>query len=94
MMWFWKKKGADIEPERIDIGGESEPGDELNEYSGTWRAVKKYATEEITRLREANDATTADATRTAILRGKIAALKDVLAMPENKKRGLIAPQEE
>lgn len=48
--------------------------------SPTWRALEQYALARISTLREKNDSTSMDAIRTAELRGRIAALKDLLAL--------------
>ena len=48
--------------------------------SPTWRAIEKLAGQQLTTLREKNDSLSLDAIRTAELRGRIAALKDLLAL--------------
>lgn len=48
--------------------------------SPTWRAIEKLASQELATLREKNDSLTLDAIRTAELRGRIASLKDLLAL--------------
>lgn len=50
--------------------------------SPTWRAIEKLASQQLGVLREKNDSPTLDAIRTAELRGRIASLKDLLALAE------------
>lgn len=89
MNWkFWKDEDG-TPMLKIDVGAFHEQGDELNEHSATWKTVKRYAEQEIQNLREANDSTTADETRTAVIRGRIAALKDVIDLPHAKQGGLL-----
>lgn len=48
--------------------------------SPTWRAIERFAQAQITVLRERNDSLTLDALRTAELRGRIQAFKELLAL--------------
>ena len=48
--------------------------------SPTWRAVEQFAQHRLDTLREKNDSPSMDAIRTAELRGRIAAWKDLLAL--------------
>ena len=48
--------------------------------SQTWRALEQHALARISTLREKNDSPSMDAIRTAELRGRIAAWKDLLAL--------------
>jgi hypothetical protein len=48
--------------------------------SQTWRALEQHAKQQIATLREKNDGQSLDALRTAEIRGRIAAWKDVLAL--------------
>lgn len=52
----------------------------LDITSQTWRAVEAYAQTQLTTLREKNDSPTMDVIRTADLRGRIAAWKELLAL--------------
>lgn len=52
----------------------------LDFTSTTWRAIEHMAQERIATLREKNDSPSMDALRTAELRGRIAAWKDLLAL--------------
>jgi len=52
----------------------------LDFTSPTWRAIEHTAQVRIATLREKNDSPSMDATRTAELRGRIAAWKDLLAL--------------
>lgn len=48
--------------------------------SPTWRVIERFAQAQITVLRERNDSLTLDALRTAELRGRIQAFKELLAL--------------
>ncbi len=48
--------------------------------SPTWRAIERTAQEQIDTLRVKNDSPSMDALRTAELRGRIAAWKELLAL--------------
>lgn len=48
--------------------------------SPTWRAIDQLAQDRIATLREKNDSPSMDAVRTAELRGRIAAWKELLAL--------------
>ncbi|MFC4923594.1 hypothetical protein [Delftia deserti] len=48
--------------------------------SPTWRAIERHANAQIDTLRKKNDSPTMDALRTAELRGRIAAWKELLAL--------------
>lgn len=52
----------------------------LDLTSPTWRAIEQLAQDRITTLREKNDSPSMDALRTAELRGRIAAWKELLAL--------------
>ncbi|WP_423459966.1 hypothetical protein [Ottowia sp. VDI28] len=54
----------------------------LDLTSPTWRALKAHADQQIATLREKNDGFTLDAIRTAELRGRIAAWKELLALAQ------------
>ena len=63
-------------PQAKDTGGMKG----LDFTSTTWRVIERTAQERIATLREKNDSPSMDATRTAELRGRIAAWKDFLAL--------------
>lgn len=52
----------------------------LDPQSPTWHALEQHALARIAALREKNDAPSLDALRTAELRGRIAAWKELLAL--------------
>lgn len=54
---------------------------QLDFTSPTWRALAANAEKQLATLREKNDSTSMDATRTAELRGRIAVWKELLALP-------------
>ncbi|NUX58660.1 hypothetical protein [Paraburkholderia youngii] len=49
--------------------------------SRTWTHIEAYLQERLAKCREKNDNSKLDATETARLRGEIAAIKDLLALP-------------
>ena len=55
---------------------------EIDFNSPTWRAVERYAQQQITVLREKNDSQGLDVVRTADIRGRIAAWKELLALAD------------
>ncbi|MDR2333731.1 MAG: hypothetical protein LBE61_09630 [Burkholderiaceae bacterium] len=52
----------------------------LDLNSPTWRVLQQHADEQIATLREKNDSPNLDALRTAEIRGRIAAWKELLAL--------------
>lgn len=59
----------------------------MNEFSTlTWAHVRKWASEEIERLRQRNDSVELTNEQTMSLRGEIRALKRLLALPEEATR--------
>ena len=92
-LWPWRKRDyPEVEIEPVVVGAPRGPG-EIDKLSPTWIAVEEYLRVEIERQRDRNEAVTADAVKTATMRGRIKALREVLALPE-KKRGLLVPQDE
>lgn len=92
-LWPWRKRDyPEVEIEPVVVGTPRGPG-EIDKLSPTWIAVEEYLIAEIERQRDRNEAVTADAVKTATMRGRIKALREVLALPE-KKRGLLVPQDE
>lgn len=51
-------------------------------YDPTWVAIRKHLEAEVERLRKANDNLELDPIKTAALRARIAAVKDLLMLPE------------
>lgn len=52
----------------------------------TWSTAVDWASTEVDRLRKRNDATDLDPVQTAVIRGEIAALKRLIALPEQAAR--------
>jgi hypothetical protein len=67
---------------------------QLDTYSDTWAFVSNWAHAELTKAREDNDSSKRDETQTALLRGRIRALKELIALPVKKDRTRRAPDEE
>ena len=94
MRWLWTRKRGEAERvEPVVVGAPRGPGD-IDRLSPTWLAVETYATKEIERLRGRNESLTADAIRTAAIRGQIKALRGVLQLADGKRRGLMAPEDD
>jgi hypothetical protein len=84
-------------------GSQEEKGDEGNSfvgdeatlgridvYSPTWVYVRSWARERLQALREMNDSMNKSETQTAAIRGEIRAMKEILALPEEKRIGLLS----
>lgn len=54
----------------------------ITAYDPTWVAIRKHLEAEIDRLRKANDNVDLDPIKTAGLRARIAAVKDLLMLPD------------
>lgn len=82
MKWPWKKNKpqAPLEAKITNEKGEAEG--RLNIYSGTWTFVLHHCVKRIAELRERNDRTDLGLVDTAILRGQIKAMKDIIALQE------------
>ncbi len=95
MKFFWQKDNNQnsVVSSPVVIG-EAQGEGELDQYSATWMFIKNYAEKRIARLRERNDSVTADTIKTAVLRGEIRALKDLLSLPEGKRRGLLFTEDQ
>ena len=74
-------------PKQIAVDGSIDP------YSTTWRFVKTWADGSLKNARERNDNLNKDATQTAVLRGEIKILKELVALTE-PKRGLLREEDE
>ena len=72
-----------IEPYEVKIDGQS-TGEKLNPYSGTWKYVENRLKTELQASREKNDAVHLDDIKTAIIRGKIRYIKEMLEWPNDK----------
>lgn len=63
----------------------------INPYSPTWIFVRAWAEEALTKAREKNDSINKDATQTAVLRGEIKILKELINLP-NPRKGLLVEE--
>lgn len=54
----------------------------IEQDSSTWLAVHEWASEQLETCRKKNDAQALDSVATAHLRGRIATLKAILALPQ------------
>ena len=75
-MWFSRKKTKPPFTVGVDqIDGVIDP------LSATWKALENWARLELQAARERNDHARNDAIKTALIRGEIARLKKILALP-------------
>lgn len=58
----------------------------IDTYSDTWAYIKKWSNDRINKLRADNDSILKDEIKTAFIRGKIAALKELSELPSKKKK--------
>ena len=56
----------------------------INFSDGTWRQVSQWAEQKLKTEREKNDGVELDPVQTAVLRGRISLLKELLALPRVK----------
>lgn len=56
----------------------------IEKLSPTWKKTEAWASEMLIKLRTQNDNPKLDAVQTAVIRGKISAIKELLALPEEK----------
>jgi len=94
-MWFTKKKDRErlaekekpfAEKEKPSIFGRGIPTvPRLNVHDGAWIYMVQYCDRKLKELREMNDSLDLDATQTAVIRGRIRALKDVLEIPNEDR---------
>lgn len=79
MKWaLWKRK-------KPVVVGNSDHTGEIDRHSGTWIFVEAWASEQIKKLREKNDSANLSDVQTAVLRGKIKAMKELLDLPRERK---------
>lgn len=66
----------------------------LDPRSQTWIFVSVWANEALKKAREKNDSVNCDLTKTAVLRGEIKILKELINLPNPKpSRGLLLDEE-
>ena len=88
-MLNWFKPQTKQKPFKAEIAGASSEGAELDPFSATWRYVRDVIELEIDTLRIKNDSPALSEAQTLVLRGKIKALKKVLALPEQAGKGIL-----
>ena len=87
-MWPFKTKKENISANYVieaKIPG-VDHDKKLDISSQTWQYVESWTTINLKKARERNDLTKLDATETAVLRGRIKLLKEILSLP-NKAKG-------
>jgi hypothetical protein len=87
--WFrGKVTQPEVEPAPIIIPFQG-PGN-LDPGSQTWLYIRNWATEKLKEVREKNDSINRDTTQTAVLRGEIKILKELINLPVPKSvKGLL-----
>lgn len=80
---FWKKKNNDG-PYVAALPGEKPDGGYLEVHSPTWKWVRKWAEDALNEARINNDHEFLDQNKTALIRGRIAVLKQLIDLPEEK----------
>jgi hypothetical protein len=61
----------------------------LDRHSPTWMFLSGWAAEELARLRAKNDGVSLNEVETAVIRGNIRCLKNILALPDSPGRGIL-----
>jgi len=79
-MWFLKKKKQ--LPFDAALNDDQEPG--INIFSPTWKSIRAWAVVEIEDAKERNCSTKRTEVETAVIRGEIRKLKDLLELPTNR----------
>uniref|UniRef100_A0A6H1ZWK3 Uncharacterized protein n=2 Tax=viral metagenome TaxID=1070528 RepID=A0A6H1ZWK3_9ZZZZ len=83
MKWFKTKKR---EPFRAElVTGATDSDGRLDVYSETWVFVRNHCEKRLSELREKNDHVMAG-DKTAIIRGQIRFIKEVLGLPNPKRK--------
>lgn len=85
-----KQQGVKVEDEEQEEPPVPDPLKTTREgridiYSDTWIFIERWAQEELSKAREANDSYKKNETETAVLRGRIKALKELLILHEPPK---------
>jgi hypothetical protein len=65
----------------------------IDTHSSAWRHVEKWANQELSKAQTGNENVKLDAIATAALRGRIKALKDLLAMPTKTAASPVEPND-
>jgi hypothetical protein len=77
--WPWQHRKEPLRASLPDNGGVV---GRLNEYSETWVFVRDHCEKQLAELRENNDNPSLDEQKTAVLRGRIYELKEILELPK------------
>jgi len=81
MKWPWKKETP--KPMVAELPGQEPTGEgRLDPYSDTWVFIRSRCEQRLAELRESNDNPNLGFDQTAMIRGRIAQIKEVLALPE------------
>lgn len=66
--------------------------DEIDQGSRTWSAIEDWANAQLTKAREDNDSPVRTEVQTAMLRGRIKLLKELIALPLPDKKDTRRPK--
>ncbi len=65
---------------------------EIEQSSRTWSAIEDWCSDQLAKAREDNDSPTRTEVQTAVLRGRIKTLKEILALPLPPKKEIRRPR--
>ena len=99
MRWPWQKPEPIVlhqeEPFRAVLPGEEVSKDaRLDVRSETWLFIQRHCSRRIQELRASNDSAILDDRRTAVLRGQIRAMKEILDLPKPKPQIHVEEEDE
>ena len=98
MRWPFQKPEHVVRKEapfRAALPGEEIPEDaRLDARSETWLFVQGHCSRRIQELRASNDSAILDDRRTAVLRGQIRAMKEILDLPKPKPQIHVEEEDE
>ena len=81
MLKFWKRnKSKKGEPYEVKLPDQYKDG-KIDTASSTWLFMSQWVDGQLRAAREKNDAVHLDETKTAVLRGRIKLLKEILLLP-------------
>jgi hypothetical protein len=83
---FQKKQASPSQQQPVEVKLPVNLTDEnLDPYSETWGYVRKWCEKQLSEARERNDNPTLTEIRTALIRGRIETLLEILELPKPKK---------
>ena len=83
MKWPWKRN-RELQPYVAELPGNRTAGGKLDAYSETWVFVREHCKERLYELRTDNDNPKLGTIKTAVIRGQIDMLNEILDLPKPK----------